>query len=139
MILRQNDSVIDAIEAEALEYLPAIDCPLTHRFCDGQYIREIVMPAESLVTSAIHKTQHPFIISKGKVSVSIDGGEWEYFEAPHTGITQAGTRRVLYIHEDCVWTTIHKNDDNKQDIDAIWDRIIEPYINQLTNTKNIEP
>lgn len=138
MILRENDNIVNALEAEMLEQLPVVDCPLTHRFCDGLYIREIFMPAGSLVTSKIHKTEHPFIISKGIVSVSIDGGEWQMYEAPYTGITKPGTRRVLFIHEDCVWTTIHKNDDNNEDVAAIERRIIEPYINELINNKNIE-
>jgi hypothetical protein len=138
VILRENDNIVNALEAEMLEQLPVVDCPLTHRFCDGLYIREIFMPAGSLVTSKIHKTEHPFIISKGIVSVSIDGGEWQMYEAPYTGITKPGTRRVLFIHEDCVWTTIHKNDDNNEDVAAIERRIIEPYINELINNKNIE-
>ncbi len=71
--------------------LPPQECPLTHTFPDGMYVREIFMPAGSVVTSRIHKFDNPFFITK------------------------PGTRRVLLIHEDTVWTTVHLNLDNKRD------------------------
>jgi hypothetical protein len=89
-------------------------------------------------TSKIHKTQHPFTISKGRVMVCIDAGEWVEYEAPYTGITQAGTRRVLYVVEDCVWTTYHLNPSNTEDLQEIEDRIIEKHENPfINNIKNI--
>ncbi len=107
-LIRHNDNRIDQLEAEMVANFTQIDCPLTHRFTKGMYIREIFMPEGSLVTSKIHKTQHPFIVSKGSVMVSIDGGEWVKITAPYTGITQSGTRRILFILEDCIWTTFHR-------------------------------
>jgi hypothetical protein len=115
IIKRVNDKRIDELELKMATEFPMVDCPLVHRFTNGMYIREIFMPKGTLITSKIHKTQHPFTVSKGVVSVKIDSGEWQTIEAPYTGITQAGTRRVLLIHEDCVWTTYHINKDNCQD------------------------
>ena len=120
---RTNDSKIDELEALILEQ-EQIVCPLEHRFTDGMYIREITMAAGSLITSKIHRTEHPFTISKGRVMVCIDAGDWVEYEAPYTGITQSGTRRVLYVVEDCVWTTYHLNPSNTQDLKEIEDRII---------------
>jgi hypothetical protein len=145
-IQRQNDDRIDELEKAIVENLDLIDCPLVHRFTDGMYIREIFMPMGAIVTSMIHKTNHPFTISKGKALVQIDGGEWEEFVAPYTGITQPGTRRVLYILEDCIWTTYHSIDRMKFEfnelgkeevekiVEGIIDEIIEPHINYLTGT-----
>ena len=98
------------------------------------YIREIFMPAGSLVTSKIHKTEHPFTVSKGKVAVSIDGKDWEEFEAPYTGVTKPGTRRILYIIEDCIWTTYHVNQSDSQDLEEIEERLIEKRDNNLLKT-----
>jgi hypothetical protein len=83
--------------------------PLTHTFTPGLYTRQISMPAGNLVVSRIHLHEHPFIISKGKVSV-YDGENVVTLEAPHQGITKGGTKRVLYIHEDTLWTTFHTTD-----------------------------
>jgi len=110
------------------------------------YIREIFMPAGSLITSKVHKTEHPYIVSYGKVAVSIDSNDWIEITAPYTNITKPGTRRVLYILEDCIWTTFHRidgmkseynelNDDEKENIvKEIEEKILEPHVNYLTGT-----
>lgn len=130
-IIRENDGRVDELEAFMADNYQIVECPLVHRFTPGMYIREIFMPAGSLVTSKIHKTEHPFTVSKGKVAVSIDGKDWEEFEAPYTGITKPGTRRILYIIEDCIWTTYHANPSDSQDVSEIEERIIEKRENNL--------
>ena len=97
---------VDSLSS-ALAKLPQTECPLVHRFTPGLYIREIFMPAGTIVVSKIHKTEHPFIVSQGQVNVWIEGQGVERICAPHCGITRPGTRRVLYIREDCIWTTFH--------------------------------
>lgn len=133
VIIRENDERVDELEVYMAENYQIIDCPLVHRFTPGMYIREIFMPAGSLITSKIHKTEHPFTVSKGKVAVSIDGKDWEEFEAPYTGITKPGTRRILYIIEDCIWTTYHVNSDNCEDLEEIENKLIEKRENTLLN------
>src|SRR5215203_343695 len=91
---------IDELEQVLVNNFPAVDCPLTHRFTPGMYIREIFMPKGSTVTSLIHKTTHPFFVLKGKVSVYSENDGQQLIEAPFVGITTPNTRRVLYIHED---------------------------------------
>ena len=151
MIIRENDDRLDELEVAMLENCEPVHCLTTHRFTDGMYIREIFMPAGSLITSKIHKTEHPYTVSYGKAAVSIDNGEWLEITAPYTGITKAGTRRVLYIIEDCIWTTYHNfdgvssdynefSDEEKEKIvEKIEEKILEPHINYLTGTNmNIE-
>ena len=146
MIIRENDDRLDELEVAMLENCEPVHCLTTHMFTDGMYIREIFMPAGSLITSKVHKTEHPYIVSYGKVAVSIDGDDWNEITAPYTGITKPGTRRVLYILEDCIWTTFHRvddmkseyndlNDDEKENIvKGIEEKILEPHINYLTGT-----
>ena len=145
-IKRENDDRIDELEKAIVDNLNLIDCPLVHRFSDGMYIREIFMLAGSLVTSKIHNTNHPYTISKGKAMVAIDGSDWVELSAPYTGITEAGTRRVLYILEDCIWTTYHpisrmkveynslELEEKMKLVDEIENEIIEPHVNYLTGT-----
>lgn len=132
------DERIDELEKAMVDNFEVIDCPLNHRFTDGLYVREIFMPAGSLITSKIHKTQHQYFILKGSVSVWIDGGEEHFIEAPYIGVTEPGTRRVLYVWEDCIWATSHPNPDNET-LEQIEERIIEKRDNHLISDdiKNI--
>ena len=151
MVKRENDSRIDELEVAMLANFEPLYCPVNHLFTNNLYAREIFMPAGSLITSKIHKTEHPYTISKGVVSVSIDGGEWDEISAPYTGITKPGTRRVLYVIEDCIWTTYHiiegmtsdynglSEDDKNAIVDKIEEKILEPHVNYITGTNmNIE-
>lgn len=72
----------------------------------GIYTRELTMPAGSIVISKIHLTEHPFLITKGLVSV-YDGEEVVTLKAPHKGVTKKGTKRILYNHEETTWITFH--------------------------------
>jgi hypothetical protein len=146
MIIRENDDRLDELEVAMLENFEPVHCLTTHKFTDGMYIREIFMPAGSLITSKIHKTEHPYIVSYGKAAVSIDGDDWDEITAPYTGITIPGTRRVLYIIEDCIWTTFHRvdgmkseynnldNEEKEKIVEKIEENILEPHLNYLTGT-----
>ena len=105
----------EASEIDRLEYqlsqLPDGFFPTDHLFSPNMYIRRIFMPAGSLLTSMKHKTEHPFVILSGRVRVMDQEGVVEY-QAPFVGITQAGTKRVLYTHEDTTWLTFHANPEN---------------------------
>tara|TARA_R110000822_G_scaffold15207_2_gene52705 strand:- start:2031 stop:2546 length:516 start_codon:yes stop_codon:yes gene_type:complete len=72
----------------------------------GIYTRELTMTAGSLVFSKIHMETHPFVILSGKVAV-YDGEKIEILEAPYKGVTAAGTKRVLFVHEETKWVTFH--------------------------------
>lgn len=112
-------------------------CPLKHSYGDGCYIREIFMPKGTLIISKIHKYTHPYFVMKGKASVVTENGI-EVIEAPYQGITQAGTKRALYIHEDMVWTTVHIT--KETDLGKIEDEIIskdfEAYDQSLIDSLN---
>lgn len=105
--------------------------PTRHLFTPGIYAREITMPAGSVITSKVHKTEHPFLVSSGRCWVYTDTCEWVEIRAPHYGVTKRGTRRLLVIAEDTVWTTFHLNTDDERDIATIESRIIEEYENPL--------
>lgn len=115
---------IDHLEAR-LAQLPQAECPVTHRFTPGLYAREIRMAAGTLLTSKIHRTEHPYVLSQGAVTVWTEAEGVVHLRAPYTGITRPGTRRVLYIHEDAVWTTFHPT--LETDVDKIEAAIIEPH------------
>ncbi len=119
---RDANEAVDKLH-RAMRLMPPVDLPVTHRFTPGLYIREIFMPKGSLVISKIHKTEHPYVVSKGSANVWTEEGV-QRISAPFTGITKPGTRRVLLITEDCIWTTFHPTVET--DVDAIERAIIEP-------------
>jgi len=103
--------------------------PVVHRFTPGLYVREIFMPAGSVIVSKIHKTEHPYVVSKGLLYVYIEGSGWEKIQAPHTGITKPGTRRLLVIQEDTIWSTFHPTE--LTDLIEIEESILVAYQNPL--------
>lgn len=102
-----TDKDIDDVETLILENLVLVDMPVKHTFTPNLYSREIFMPAGVVLTSKVHKTEHPFIVLSGRVLVRMPDGNTEAFETGHHGITKPGTRRVLFIEEDCRWITFH--------------------------------
>tara|TARA_R100001244_G_scaffold84252_1_gene64869 strand:- start:626 stop:1183 length:558 start_codon:yes stop_codon:yes gene_type:complete len=82
---------------------------VTHNFADGQYIRTIVMPKNVLISTKIHVKNHPFFIMTGEVSIFNEQGV-QHIKAPFQGITEVGTKRVLYVHEECTFITVHRTD-----------------------------
>ena len=95
--------------------------PLQHQFGEGLYVRSIFMPKGALIVSKIHKYAHPYFCMKGSCSVLTDEGVL-HIKAPFHDITKPGTKRVLYIHEDCVWATVHST--KETDLKKIEDEII---------------
>lgn len=84
--------------------------PLVHRFAPGVYAREITMPTGWAFLGEKHRTKHLNIISKGRVSFR-SGGAVQHVEAPYTFVSEPGVQKMLYIHEETVWTTIHPTDE----------------------------
>lgn len=85
---------------------PQVTIPVRHHFCNGIYAREITAPAGVIMTGMVHKTEHLNIMSKGEVSVMTEEGMVR-FKAPCTFVSKPGTKRIGYVHEEMVWTTIH--------------------------------
>ena len=102
--------------------------PLKHSFADGCYIREVFNPKGELIVTKIHKVSHPFFLLKGEMTILSEDGE-KTIKAPHYGITPAGTKRIIYAHEDCVFVTVHVTD--KKDTKEIEKDIIAKKFEEL--------
>jgi len=105
------------------------DFPLVHTFTPGLYSRQILMPAGAILTSKVHRTEHQYVVSKGSLWVysGVDGPQ--YLQAPHSGVTKPGTRRLLVIEFDTIWTTFHPT--SLTDVEEIEHEILEPHENPL--------
>lgn len=98
-------------------------CPLKHSFSDGIYVREIFIPAGTILTGKIHKHAHPNFLMSGTVDVVTEGGGRETLKGPVSMISAAGTKRVVHALSDCVWITVHHNPTNTQNLDEL-ERIV---------------
>ena len=130
----RRDLRIDDLERRQLAGLAGqlVDQPLTHVFIGDLYVRSVVNPVDSLVTTKIHRTAHPFFVERGLALVSTDDGPPVEIEAPYRGITQPGTRRVILAIREVLWTTVHAMTPEERDepdeakrIAMIEDRLIE--------------
>lgn len=143
-IKKDTNYKIDQLEELMMSEAELLECKTIHTFFPGIYRREIFMPAGSLLTSRIHKTAHPYFVMTGKLSVFSDNDGQQLIEAPFVGETRPAARRVLYIHEDCLWITTHAigyitGDENGWDeerkealIDRIEKELMEERISEIS-------
>lgn len=108
-------------------------CPLKHFFAPGHtckhvYAREILLPAGLTIVGKIHKYAHLNMLMRGRVSVFTEKGR-EEFTGPLTMVSQAGTKRAVYAHEDTVWVTVHLT--QSTDLEEIEDEIIAKDFEEL--------
>ena len=100
--------------------------PLKHTIVGGLYIREIFMPKGQLISTGIHKKEHPYFILQGDVSVLTDQGI-KRVKAPYHDITKPGTKRLIFIHEDTIWITVHATE--KESVEEILEDILAKDFN----------
>ena len=53
------------------------------------------MPKGQIISTGIHKKEHPYFVLKGDISVLTDEGI-KRIKAPYNGITKPGTKRLIY-------------------------------------------
>lgn len=85
-------------------------CPLKHDFVDGIYVREIRIPAGTVLTGKIHRHAHPNFLVSGTAEVVTEHGGRETLAGPLWMISKAGTKRVVVAVTDLVWITVHRTD-----------------------------
>lgn len=102
--------------------------PLTHRFTDGAYSREMLIKQGMLIIGKIHKHAHFNFISQGKVAVLTEDGPM-VIKAPYQFVSTAGTKRVVLALEDTVWTTVHVT--NETDLAKVEEHVIAPDYDAL--------
>jgi quercetin dioxygenase-like cupin family protein len=109
-------------------------CPLKHSFAPGVYVREIFIPKGTLIVGKIHKHAHPNFLMKGEVSVYTEDGGIERLKAPLSMISPAGTKRVVYAHEDTLWITVHVT--NETDLKNIEEQVIAKNYGELAEIED---
>jgi len=126
----------DLLEKEMLKH-PQIRCETVHLFAKDTYVRQITMPANSIIVGHRHKTDHVNNIVRGKCLVVQDGGEPELLEAPYVFVSKPGVRKALLILEETVWQTVHVVDlpeapETQEEHDALVEKLEDELIVRST-------
>lgn len=91
-----------------LKELPQVECPVSHHFADGQYVRETHMPKGTFAIGKKHRFATINIILKGKLSVyNGENSPILQIEAPAIWTSEAGVQKMAYFHEDTIWVNAH--------------------------------
>lgn len=124
--------MIDLCEVEIAK-LPPVELPVKYSFrvIDGvrMCVRTIFMPAGTIVTSKEHRYRHNYFISEGSCLVGTQQEGMMLLIAPFYGVTEPGTRRLIRVLTNCLWTTYHPTD--KTTIEEVEQEILVPHENHL--------
>lgn len=97
--------------------LEPVDPEPTHYHTPELYGRRIVVPAGVVFTTKVHKSDHIAVCLRGHITVVDEHGIKKDVIAPDVFITPKGTQRIIYVHEEVEWLTVHHCEE--QEIDKI--------------------
>jgi len=96
---------IEVIES-AMFKCEQLHIPVGHAFADGLYMRQILIPKGTLLTSKFHKYEQLDVMLQGDMSIVTNDGVARV-KAPMIGASKPGMKRLGYAHEDTLWITVH--------------------------------
>lgn len=112
------------------EFSEGPECPVTHLFEPGVYIREMFIPAESMFIGRPHTFGHRCELVSGRIMLVREEGEI-HMEAPAELWSKPGFMMCLYAKTDVIGRTYHPNPDELRDTDAMESEIFGPVAELL--------
>lgn len=97
-------SAIMFVEGELLK-LPQVELPVKHYFSNGMYAREMFIAKGTVLTGAIHKTEH-LCVMHGDLEISSEFGN-QRLTGYQIFNSKPGVKRIGYAFEDTYFTTFH--------------------------------
>jgi V8-like Glu-specific endopeptidase len=110
-----------------LENVPQVECPTRHKFAPGVYAREVQVPAGTLATGAVHKTEHLTIVV-GHCFLTTEEGAKEII-GYDSFVSQPGAKKAIFAIEDTIVTTIHPTDET--DVEKLCELLTESKSDEL--------
>jgi len=90
----------------------------THNFTDGQYIRQVFIPAGMVVIGKRHRRKTLNVVLKGKCRIRNSDEAIEHVvEAPYMYESNANVKKAVFAITDTVFANIHVTDE--KDLDKI--------------------
>jgi hypothetical protein len=105
-----------------VEKMPQVDCHTKHYFGPSIYIREVTMPAGTVVIGKPHRKEHMCVMLQGRMVVVLGDGTKQELVAPLTFVGSAG-RKVAYILETTVFQNILATDET--DIEVLENMLVD--------------
>jgi hypothetical protein len=105
-----------------MKQLPQTDCQTKHYFGPSIYIREVTMPAGTVVIGKPHRKEHMCVMLQGRMIVVLADGTKQELVAPMTFVSAAG-RKVAYILETTVFQNILATDET--DIEVLENMLVD--------------
>jgi hypothetical protein len=105
----------------AKEY-PQIQCKEKHHFGPNIYIKEVTMPAGSLIIGKHHRMEHLCNMMSGRMIVVDSDGNRAELIAPMTFMAKPG-RKIAYIIETVVFQNIYST--SETDIEKLENMLVD--------------
>jgi len=105
----------------AKEY-PQIQCEEKHHFGPNIYIKEVTMPAGSLIIGKHHRMEHLCNMMSGRMIVVDSDGNRAELIAPMTFMAKPG-RKIAYIIETVVFQNIYST--SETDIEKLENMLVD--------------
>jgi len=93
-----------------LRAMPQVECTEKHYFAPGIYVKEVTMPAGSIIVGKPHKTEHLCVMLQGRMELLKDDGSIVELVAPATFVGKPG-RKIARIIETVVFQNIFATDE----------------------------
>lgn len=100
---------VPQLEREMLQ-MPQAECQVWHRFGPGVYIREMLIPAGTLILGHSHRNEHINVMLSGTFALVREDGSVDVLHAPMFFVGSAG-RKMGYAIEDTVWQNIYATEE----------------------------
>lgn len=118
------------------EGMPQVDCPTTHEFADGLYVRKMIAPAGSLVVGKVHRFSTYNVLLRGKaIILTGDGEHARIITAPHTFVSAPEERKAAYFIEESEWLNFHPTEET--DLLKIEEKFIIPDTKVVEEEKKL--
>ena len=114
---------IQRLQEELLK-LPQVPINTGHFFCNGMYIRVVLIPKDHVLVGRVHRHEHFFMVISGDISIANEGTSVRYKGASMPLVSKPGAKRAGRTYEDTLVMTIHRTD--KTDLAEIEEDIFEP-------------
>ena len=112
---------VDSLLAQ-VQVMPQVECPEENFFGPNVYIKQVTMPAGSVIIGKSHKIEHICNMISGRMILVDSNGEKKELVAPMTFVAPKG-RKVAYIVETVVFQNIFST--NETDLDKLENMIVD--------------